>query len=349
MRDIFKDSHWWQLPSGPANTLCDVPGVRVGHQSVRQQGICSGVTAVLPHDDNLFRMPVVAGTSILNGFGKSAGLVQLQELGEIETPILLTNTFGVPACTSAVIRHAIEGNPTIGRRDATVNALVMECNDGKVNDIQAMAVTEQDARQAIANAGSEFEQGSVGAGSGMSTFGFSGGIGTSSRLVTLPGGSRFTLGALVSSNFGEAGELRVFGQMSERPKMSVQGEPQPAGERGSIIMLLATDAPMDSRQLTRLSRRSGAALGRLGSFYGHGSGDITVAFSTANACRRGEQDVFAVSRLCESRMDAFFIAAVEAVEEAILASIWHAEPHKAHDGSLLPGFRQHWMDHLSRQ
>ena len=343
MRQTLKDRHWWCLPTGEHNSIADVPGVQVGQVSIHQGKACTGVTAVLPHGGNLYERPVPAGASVLNGFGKSMGLVQLQELGEIESPILLTNTFGVPACASALIRQAIRENPDIGRASATVNPLVLECNDGQVNDIQALAVTEEAATDALQAACSQLTQGTVGAGSGMRTFGFAGGIGSASRLVQLPGGSLFTLGILVLSNFGQPSQLRVFGRHLPLVE-TARSEPDEPSEKGSIIVLMASDAPLDSRQLTRLSRRSGAALGRLGSHYGHGSGDIAVAFSTANIVERGSQDVFAASRLCESRLDCFFKAAVEATEEAILNALWHAEPHIGYDGSVLPSFRDVWGD-----
>ncbi len=343
MSQTLKDRHWWCLPRGEHNSIADVPGVQVGHVSVHQGTACTGVTAVLPHGGNLYERPVQAGASVLNGFGKSMGLIQLQELGEIESPILLTNTFGVPACASALIRQAIRENPDIGRASATVNPLVMECNDGQVNDIQALAVTEKDATDALQAACGHVSQGTVGAGSGMRTFGFAGGVGSASRLVQLPGGSSFTLGALVLSNFGQPSELRVFGRHLPLEDKA-RSEPEEPPEKGSIIVLMASDAPLDSRQLTRLSRRSGAALGRLGSHYGHGSGDIAVAFSTANAVERGSQDIYPTSRLCESRLDFFFKAAVEATEEAILNALWHAEPHIGYDGSVLPSFKDAWGD-----
>lgn len=335
----------WRLPPGALNTICDVPGVAVGHASIHIGGICTGVTAVLPHAGNLYERPVPAGASVLNGFGKSVGLVQLQELGDIETPILLTNTFSVPVCSSALIRQAVARNPEAGRSRATVNPLVLECNDGQVNDIQAMAVTEQTAFEAMEAAGTSFQQGTVGAGSGMRTFGFAGGVGSASRSVVLAGGSIHTLGVLVLSNFGQQRDLRVFGRLLADADFGTEREapnsasPTSAQEKGSIIVIMASDAPLDSRQLTRLSRRSGAALGRLGSYYGHGSGDIALAFSTANVCQRGSQDAYPAQRLCESRMDPFFESAVEATEEAVLNAIWHGQPHVGYDGSILPAFR----------
>ncbi len=336
MRSAIPHGSWWHLPTGPTNTICDIAGVRVGHADVRGPGLCTGVTAVLPHEGDLFREPVAAAVSVLNGFGKSAGLMQLAELGEIETPILFTNTFGVAACTTALIRRAIARNPAIGRRIGTVNALVLECNDGTVNDIQALAVTGDHADAAIEAASTGFAQGTVGAGSGMKTFGYAGGIGSASRQVVLQGGSRYQLGALVLSNFGQASDLRVFGQM-----LPPDGAPPDTAEadKGSVIMLLATDAPLDSRQLGRVARRGGAALGRLGSHMGHQSGDIAIAFSTANRITRPGGDTHPATRVCESRMDRFFAAAVEATEEAILNAMWHATPRPGYDGRRLPGFR----------
>ncbi|PVA09838.1 aminopeptidase [Pelagivirga sediminicola] len=335
MRDTFNHPDWWRFPVGKTNTISDISGVRVGHADIRGEGICTGVTAVLPHDGDLFRQPVPAAVSVLNGFGKSVGLLQLAELGEIETPILLTNTFGVPACTTALIRRAIAANPEIGRSVGTVNSLVLECNDGKVNDIQVLRVTEADADRAIDNASSGFALGAVGAGSGMKTFGYAGGIGSASRRLTLDGGTAYGLGALVLSNFGAQSDLRVFGQLIPPATDGAGDEP----DKGSIIILLATDAPLCSRQLERVARRSGAALGRLGSHIGHQSGDIALAFSTAGAHVRDSRDTHSATRICESRMDTFFAAAVEVVEEAILSALWHSVPSRGYDGSMLPCFR----------
>lgn len=345
MRDTFLHDTWWRLPVGATNTICDIPGVHVGNTDVRADGACTGVTAILPHDGNLFRRPVPAAVSVLNGFGKSAGLLQLVELGEIETPILLTNTFGVPACTTALIRRAIADNPEIGRSTSTVNSLVLECNDGTVNDIQALPITEAHAHAAISATAPSFAQGTVGAGSGMKTFGYAGGIGSASRCVTLKGGAGFGMGALVLSNFGQQSELRVFGQQVPAP----QGATGDEADKGSIIIVLATDAPLDSRQLGRVARRSGAALGRLGSHIGHQSGDIALAFSTANIVTRNSGDTHAATRVCESRMDAFFAAAVEVVEEAILNALWYAVPNRGYNGSILPSFRSTISDFFARR
>ncbi|NKX41355.1 S58 family peptidase [Rhodobacteraceae bacterium R_SAG2] len=337
MRHSFDCATWWTLPTGADNTICDVPGVQVGNTDVRGEGRCTGVTAVMPHGGDMFRQPVTAGLSVINGFGKSVGLVQLAELGEIETPILLTNTFGVGPCSTALIRRAVASNPEIGRSLCTVNPLSLECNDGKVNDIQALAIGEAQAEAALNACGTRFVQGTVGAGSGMKTFGYAGGLGSASRQVRLASGARFSLGALVLSNFGQQSALRVLGRQLPPPAEQCNEDP----DRGSIIIVLATDAPMGSRQLTRMARRSSAALGRLGSHIGHQSGDIALAFTTANSVSRDSADIHDAKRLDERCMDAFFVATVEAVEEAILNALWHGVPQQGYDGTMLPSFRDH--------
>jgi D-aminopeptidase len=194
------------LPPGERNSIADVPGVTVGHATLIEGDVRTGVTAVLPHDGDLFRDKPVAAAVVLNGFGKSVGLVQLNELGTLETPILLTNTFAAGVCAAALIRGAIAANPEIGRQTSTVNPVVLESNDGYLNDIQAMAVTEAHAEAAIAAAAEAFAVGAVGAGTGMSCFGLKGGVGSASRQLRLDG-STYHLGVLVLANFGRAGDL----------------------------------------------------------------------------------------------------------------------------------------------
>ncbi|WP_417804419.1 P1 family peptidase [Thalassospira lucentensis] len=334
-RDTFSPSDWWVHPTGPKNRITDVPGVTVGHYTHNTgETARTGVTSILPHDGNLFDRPVHAASAVLNGFGKSAGLVQLDELGEIETPIILTNTFGVSDCSKAVTKRAIRMNPEIGRKMPTVNPLVLECNDGVVNDIQAYHVTEDMVDQAIDGACDDFDQGTVGAGTGMKTFGFAGGIGSASRIVKTRDKTKYNLGALVLSNFGQKSELRVMGK-----KLSAFNPQSPdATDKGSIIIVLATDAPLDSRQLGRICKRSGAALGRLGSFWGHQSGDIAVAFSTANSHSRSSTAQYDATRLSEICMNDFFHAAVEAVEEAVLNALWFSRASIGYSGKTLPEF-----------
>ncbi|MBJ6134745.1 P1 family peptidase [Ochrobactrum sp. Q0168] len=307
------------MPTGSKNAITDVPGVRVGHHTLRDGDINTGVTAIMPHDGNLYRRKVLAACDVINGFGKSTGLVQIEELGTLETPILLTNTFGVGTCANALIREAIAGNPDIGRTTATVNPVVLECNDGPLSDIQALAVTEDHARLALNAAGENVAQGNVGAGTGMSCFGFKGGIGTSSRQFVLDG-STYHLGILALTNFGRAGDLVL--PDGRRPSPKAEAQP----EKGSVILVLATDVPMEHRQLKRVTRRCGAGLARLGAFWGHGSGDIAVGFSTAVTFDHDEpRDFIQISALNENRIDTLFRAATEATQEAVLNSMCAAE------------------------
>lgn len=310
------------LPAGTRNTIADVPGVTVGQRSLVRGAVRTGVTVLLPHGGNLYREKVVAAQCVLNGFGKSTGLVQIEELGTIETPVAFTNTFGVGTCFNALVRHAIASNPDIGRMTSTVNPVVLECNDGYLSDIQAMAVTEAEVAAAIADAGSELAQGAVGAGTGMSAFGLKGGIGSASRVVALDGRPH-VLGALVQANFGRRDDLRIDGRPVEAPQAEGPSPASPSNpgdaDKGSICIALATDIPMESRQLRRAARRAAVGLARVGSFLGHGSGDIVVAFTTANRLHHDQRrDLVGLTVLNESRIDLVFRAVAEAVEEAVL-------------------------------
>jgi D-aminopeptidase len=301
------------LPPGSRNALSDVPGVRVGHRTVATGDLRTGVTAILPHGGNLYRDKVPAACHVINGFGKSVGLMQIEELGTLETPILLTNTFGVGTCANALIRRAIRENPDIGRQTATVNPVVAECNDGYLSDIQALAITEADAEAAIAAADIDFERGSVGAGTGMSCFGFKGGIGTASRRIALDGGP-YHVGCLVLANFGRAGDLVLPGGQPAPPPAAAQ-----IAERGSIIIVIGTDLPVDHRQLARIIRRTGVGLARLGSFWGHGSGDLALGFSTASRIAHDETSDFIETRMLnERRIDLLFRAVADVTEESAL-------------------------------
>lgn len=300
-----------EMPPGPRNAISDVPGVTVGHRTIVADQVRTGVTVVLPHGGNLFRDKVLAAQHVFNGFGKSTGLVQVEELGTIETPIVLTNTFAVGTCATALIRRAIAENPDIGRTAGTVNPVVLECNDGYLSDIRALAVREEDTASAVADAAADFERGAVGAGAGMSAFGLKGGIGSASRLLTLDGRD-FALGALVLANFGRRADLRIDGR-------AVGLGPTGDADKGSVIVVLATDIPLDSRQLGRVCRRAVVGLARVGSFLGHGSGDIAIGFTTANRVAHDEKrDLLAFAMLNEPRIDPLFRATAEAVEEAVL-------------------------------
>ena len=324
------------LPSGPRNLITDVAGVRVGHATVQQGEVNTGVTAVLPHPGNLFLDKVMASAAVINGFGKSAGILQVQELGTIETPILLTNTLSVGTAFTGLCRYVLEQNAGAGVYTGSVNCLVTECNDGRLNDIQGLHVREEHVLQAISAAGETFEEGAVGGGTGMCCLGLKGGIGSASRVVELDG-TACTVGALVMANFGRAGDLRIGGRHIDTRSA---GDRLAVKDDGSIIMLLATDVPLSERQLGRMARRTAVALGRTGSYCGNGSGDIAIAFTTANRVpHRGGAAVEAYRMVRDDRIDPVFLAAVEAVEEAIISALYHARTLTGFQGRTSVGLR----------
>jgi len=294
-----------QYDPGPLNAITDVAGVRVGHVTLIEGARTrTGVTAILPHGGNLFRDRVPAGFAVLNGFGKFAGSTQVQELGELETPILLTNTLAVGRGMEALIAHTLAqpGN----ERVTSVNAVVGETNDGRLNDIRAARPTLAEMRAALtAAAPGPVAEGAVGAGTGTVCFGLKGGIGTASRLV-----GPHRLGVLVQANYG--GVLRIDGQVWHSPQ---------ADADGSIVIIIATDAPLSSRNLTRLASRSFAGLARTGSALSNGSGDYALAFATT----RGDLDNAACSPLFE--------AVIETTEEAILNALLMAGDMTGHDAT----------------
>ncbi|MEC5405086.1 P1 family peptidase [Paraburkholderia sp. MPAMCS5] len=328
--------HIGELPRGPLGTIADVDGVTVGHCTLDQGALQTGVTVIRPHAGDPFVDKVPAAASVINGFGKSIGLVQLDELGTLETPIALTNTFGVAAVAQAQIRAACAAHPHIGREWPTVNPLVFECNDGYLNDIRALAVGEQHFDQAYAAASANVASGSVGAGRGMSCFDLKGGIGNASRVVEIAR-CRYTVGALVLANFGRLPMLVIDGMPLGR--ILTQREADAAAqttnaakpEQGSIIMIVATDAPLDTRQLKRLSLRAAAGLARTGSVYGHGSGDIALAFSTAYTVPHSADFFTLPPLLADQRMDPLFRGCADSVEQAIVDALWSADSVSGRD------------------
>ncbi|MEP3427075.1 MAG: P1 family peptidase [Roseibium sp.] len=326
------------MEPGSRNTITDVEGVTVGHRTVIEGNLRTGFTAVFPHQGNIFMEKLAAGAEVINGFGKSAGLIQVDELGTLETPILLTNTFGVGEGIHALIRRELAENPQIDRANGTVNPVVMECNDGYLSDINAIALTEKDAVAAMTAASEDFEQGSVGAGTGISAFGFKGGIGSASRQFELDG-KTYTLGALVQANFGRAGDLVLPDGRRAAPDTDV-ADP----ERGSVIIVLATDVPLDSRQLKRVARRAGAGLARLGSFYGNGSGDIALAFSTAERIPHLSDRAIVVREcLHEDLIDVLFQAAAETTQESVLNAMIASPAMHGKGTSFRPSLKD-WLE-----
>lgn len=321
-------------PRGERDLITDVPGVKVGHVTLKEGDIHTGVTAVLPHGGNCFQDKVMAGVSVINGFGKSVGLIQIQELGTIETPILLTNTLSVGTACQELTRYMLEGNPDIGVTTGTVNCVVTECNDGRLNDIRGLHVRPEHVREALANAGEDFEEGAVGGGTGMVCLGLKGGIGSASRRVDVDG-QPYTVGALVMSNFGAPGNLIIGGKHYDTNLGREERK-----DEGSIIMLLATDIPLNERQLSRLAKRSMVALGRVGSYCGNGSGDIAIAFTTANRLPHySEKNILETRMFYDENIDRVFVAGVEAVEEAIISSLYHAETTTGIRGNCYLGLR----------
>ena len=343
------------LPSGPLDAISDVGDIRVGHCTLDAGDSHTGVTVLLPNADPLLRKPLAA-SCVFNGFGKSVGLMQVNELGCLETPLALTNTLSVGTVATAQIRAAVAAHPEVGREWSTVNPLVLECNDGYLNDIQALAVTEAHYAAACATASRTFAQGSVGAGRGMSCFHLKGGIGSASRIADC-GGNAFTVGALVLSNFGKAEHCLLAGTpvgalLRERLKAAEHDAAQAATqaaapEKGSIIMLVATDAPLDVAQLGRLARRAGNGLARTGSIYGHGSGDVAVAFSASQHLPFPSEEAVPLLHAPDGWMDALFQAAAEATEQAIFKALFFAESFIGRDGHRRPSIREvlpEWRD-----
>lgn len=323
-----------QLPSGKHNLITDVQGLRVGHCTVNDDNHQTGVTVITPHSGNLFCDKVPAAATVLNGFGKSIGLVQIEELGVLETPIALTNTFSVGAVAQAQIRQAIKQNPEIGRAWSTVNPLVFECNDGYLNDIQDMIINDSHYDSALQEADVQFEQGAVGAGRGMSCFELKGGIGSASRIARLSSGQPYTVGALVLANFGRLPTFTLAGKhLGTQLKERLEQKPI-AEEKGSIIMVVATDAPLDARQLHRLSLRAGVGLSRTGAFFGNGSGDIALAFSTAYTVpQQTDRPMPSLTFLHDALIDPLFQATADCVEQAIINALWYATSTRGRDGN----------------
>jgi len=319
------------LPTGPLDAITDVAGVQVGQTTIiRGNNIHTGVTAVLPHSGNLYREKVPAGIFVGNGFGKLAGSTQVEEMGDIETPILLTSTTSVPRVADAVISYmlALPGNEDV----LSINPVVGETNDGYLNDIRGRHITSDDVFAAIKNAkGGPVEEGDVGAGTGTVAFGWKGGIGTASRrLPTSLGG--YTIGVLVQTNFGGVLTIagvplgQALGQYYLRQELEQAGGGKDKAD-GSCMIVVATDAPMDARNLRRLAARAWLGVARTGSSASNGSGDYAIAFSTAPQVRIRSNDK-AVTRNTEvmtnDAMSPLFLAAIEATEEAIYNSMFKA-------------------------
>ena len=321
------------LPPGKLNAITDVEGVLIGHTTlIKGDSVRTGVTAILPHGGNVFQEKVPGAVYVGNGYGKLTGSTQVEELGQIETPIVLTNTLSVSTALRAVVKYTLnlEGNERVG----SVNGVAGETNDGWLNDIRGMHVTEKDVWRAIEAATvGPVEEGCVGAGTGTTCFGFKGGIGTASRQLTERLGG-WTVGVLVQTNFG--GILRIngapvgreLGRYSFRRQLRSQ-------ESGSCMIVVATNAPLLHRNLKRLATRAILGLARCGGFCSNGSGDYVIAFSTHPECRmpnRSDVSVQSVKEIRNDRMSPLFLAVVEATEEAVYNSMFMATDMVGRDG-----------------
>jgi len=307
------------LPTGPLNAITDVPGVRVGQTTViRGDSVRTGVTAILPHGGNLYRDRVPAAVFVINGFGKLLGTTQLRELGELETPILLTCTLCVWKAADAMVAYLLR-QPGM-EEVRSINPVVGETNDAYLNAIRERPVSSADVVAALTAASSgPVSEGSVGAGTGTSTLGWKGGIGTSSRRVRI-GDSTWTVGVLVQTNFGGSGDLILMGIPVGRllGRDGLSGAAAPRGPTGSVMIVVATDAPLSDRNLERLASRADIGLGRTGATAGNGSGDYVLAFSTNGAVRRPAGGAWLRSpQLGNDTMSALFAGVIEATEEAI--------------------------------
>jgi D-aminopeptidase len=316
-----------QFAPGKLNAITDVAGVLVGQVTkLEGEGTRSGVTAILPHGGNLYADRVPAGLAVINGYGKLAGATQLQELGELETPIVLTNTLAVGRAMEAVVDWTLERNP----QALSVNAVVGETNDGRLNDIRARGIAAGDVLAALDSAkDGAVEEGSVGAGTGTVAFGWKGGIGTSSRKLPAALGG-FTVGALVQSNYG--GALVMDGVPMGRAlgKFYLKEHADKGDADGSVMVVIATDAPLSDRNLQRLALRSVAGLARTGAAFSDGSGDYAIAFSTHPQVRRPAPEGM-VADWPNEKMSPLFVAIAEAVEEAVLNSLLRATTVESRD------------------
>lgn len=322
-----------QYPPGPFNAITDIAGVKVGHTTLvsgegplkpGQGPIRTGVTVVIPRDD-VWHKKVPAGSFVLNGTGEMTGLAWVAESGFLEYPIALTNTLNVPRVANGVISWMIKQYPAIGIEDDTLTPVVAECDDGRLNDIQGRHVSEQSVMTALDGATSgSVPEGTVGAGTGMMSYGFKGGIGTSSRKLSEKEGG-YTVGVLVNANHGRRPELVVTGVPVGKlydPPQQVSEAILPGRSEGSIIIVIATDAPLDGRQLTRLAKHAALGLARTGSTVRHGSGDFILAFSTANVIPHyPKAPTYNLTHLADTYLNPLFAATVEATEESILNAL----------------------------
>jgi len=323
------------IPPGETNGITDVPGVQVGHTTlIEGDNIRTGVTAIIPHVGNLFYEKVHAAAVTINGFGKAVGFPQINELGTIETPILLTNTLNVGKVSDALVSWVLEHYQLSDRPILSINPVVAECNDSYLNDIQARAIEHDHVFQALDSASSaSVVEGVVGAGVGMSAFEFKSGIGSASRCVTIDG-EKYMLGVLSLPNFGHREELLIGGVPVGRMLRTYEKE-MISSDEGSIVIVIGTDIPLSHRQLVRVAKRAAFGIARTGGTCNNGSGEFAIAFSTANRVPDDAKRVFLAERRLNDAHTAIndvFKATIEAVEESILSALFAATTVVGRDG-----------------
>ena len=323
---------------GENNDITDVPGVTAGHQTIADEKHQTGVTVVIPCEGNVFLRKPVAAAYALNGFGKTMGTIQLEELGVLETPIALTNTLNTGKVADALVAYTKDG-----REVYSINPVVGETNDCRINTIADRVVGEEDVLAAIAGAGKKIEQGNIGAGAGTVCFGLKGGIGSASRVFSF-GGKAYTIGVLVQSNYGRMADLTVAGHPVGR-RIAKEIHDGVSEDKGSIMIIVGTDLPLTSRQLRRVIKRAAVGMIRCGSYMGHGSGDVFIGFSNGNCI--GEQDeksLISLSGFPEGKMDLIFRLVGEATEEAILNSMICADAVIGLKGEIFHSLREFLLE-----
>lgn len=375
--------HCGEFQTGPLNKITDVCGVTVGHYTMHVGKHNTGITVILPVPEDgtksLFLEKCIAACYVQNGFGKTTGLMQVDELGTLETPIVLTNTLNVGKLSDALITHVLRYEKTVNpdKDIFSINPVVGECNDSHLNDIRERVLGEEELEEAFLNAGKDFQEGAVGAGTGTICYGLKGGIGSASRLVTIDG-KVYTLGILVQSNFGRTKNLIVGGkpigrtimealkrendeggeaggipsamealdkERDERSKKDVTSKTNgiTSVDRGSIMMIFATDMPLTARQLRRILRRVPNGLARTGSYTGNGSGEVVIGFTTANRIRE-IPPMLTLHAYPDHMLDPVFRAVTELSEEAVLNSMLKSQPAEALDGTKIHSLAEFVID-----
>lgn len=333
------------LPTGKLNKITDVKGVRVGHSTIDTLENKTGVTVLIPREENPFNHKLIASSYVINGFGKTAGLVQLEELGTLESVIALTNTLNLGKIHEAVVDYTVERCRREGVELSSFNPLVAECNDSYLNNIQNRVVEKDDFYQALETACEDFEEGDVGAGKGMSCHEFKGGIGSSSRLVKIDN-KTYTIGAMVLSNYGDMGDLNLAGRNIGKD-LAEKIRPESYKVEGSIVIILATDLPLTSRQVKRLCKRAVVGISRMGSQIGNGSGDIVIGFTRANSYKEDENiSLIDMKFLKDDKLSESFRAVAEAVEESVLNSLITSNRVVGYRGNTREALKDYIEDYI---